>query len=124
MARVLAVGAIVTVNHDDALPKNAPLNLHLRLYAKVDDGTLVIDPAAQTAGLGIDRARLPDARGFRETVKLALSYGDLPSTHRQAQWSRIVNGLGERGIDTDPETLMNLPLELLLDAEAKASLKT
>jgi hypothetical protein len=79
MARVVSTGAVVTVSHwEGDAAQTAPLNLHLRLYAKLDNGLLAIDPNPQTAGMGVDRSRIGDAENLRAMSKLSLSWGQLP----------------------------------------------
>jgi len=130
MAHVRLVGGIATINRPSATinrpsatinrpseaRSHAPdlINVYVRLFAKLNNGLLAIDPHPQSMRVGVphDQARtLPD----RVTRSLGVAVGGvLPSELRAAKWGRVVEILDEQfGVATDPETLMALPFNLL-----------
>jgi hypothetical protein len=116
MAHVRSVGGIATINRLAEARSHDPdlINVYVRLFAKLNDGLLAIDPHPQSVRVGVphDQARsLPDrvARSLGAEVG-----GVLPSELRVAHWGGVVETLDERfGVSTDPETLMALPFDLL-----------
>ncbi len=116
MAHIRLVGGIATINRLAQARSRDPdlLNVYVRLFAKLNNGLLAIDPRPQSVGVGVphDQARtLPD----RVTRSLGVEVGAvLPSELRVAHWGRVVKILDEQfGVSTDPETLMALPFNLL-----------
>jgi hypothetical protein len=100
------------------------VNLHVRLFAVLDLGVTVIDPHPQTMGVGINRESLGSTAELQELLQVSLRHGDLPADHREAHWQRIVDGLADFDIHTDPETLQALPFELLLTTDVQDLLGT
>ncbi len=114
MARVRSVGAIATVGDG---PVAERVGVHLRLFAKTDAGLLAIDPRPETATVEV-AARDPGALLGQVALVLGVAAGgQIPARVRAGHWGRVVAALAEQfGIETDPETLMALPFELLADA--------
>jgi hypothetical protein len=115
MARVRSVGAIATVDEEEA-HSSERLSVHLRLFAKTDDGLLAIDPHPETATVTV-QARDPGALLGQVALVLGVAAGgQIPAEMRAGHWGRVVGALADQfGIETDPETLMVLPFELLAD---------
>jgi hypothetical protein len=116
MAHVRLVGGIATINRVAEERGADPdlVNVYVRLFAKLTDGLLAIDPDPQSVGIGIasDQVHiLPD----QLTRSLGVAVGGvLPSELRAAHWGRVVKILAEQfGVSTDAETLMALPFSLL-----------
>lgn len=122
MARVRSVGAIATLSRVPELAQvqeaQGIANVHMRLFAKLDNGLLAIDPNPQTAGFGVP---LQSAERAIDMFELMLRSNDLPGEHRQAQWSRVVHELASTfDVHIDAETLKSLPFELIADDETRA----
>jgi hypothetical protein len=120
MARVMSVGGIGTLMETrmGAQPEGASVNIAVALFAKLDQGVLVIDPNSYTLTVAMPLDERASAERLEETLWTMFSFGDLPPEHRQSHWQRVVDALAERGISTDPETLMSLPFELVLERAA------
>jgi hypothetical protein len=116
MARVRLVGGIATINRLAEKNGRHPefLNVYVRLFAKLTDGLLAIDPHPQSVGVG---RPFDEAHTLSDQVMRSMGAsvgGVLPSELRAAHWGRVVAILDEQlGIVTDPETLMALPFELV-----------
>ena len=119
MARVQSIGAIATLSRlrPEEQQEDSLVNVHLRLYAKVDNGLLAIDPNPQTSVVGLARDGLG---AIEEAVQFALWMPQTPTEHRQAQFARVIEELRvQHGVEIDAETLRSLPFELLPDAELR-----
>jgi hypothetical protein len=120
MASVQSVGGIATILQ---VPPEATLNVNVRLYAKLETGLLVIDPGQQSMVVGPNEESLRNGiEGLREVLTSMLTWGELPSEHRVNHWSGVLQALSEQGVETDPETLMRLPFEMLADRATRERL--
>jgi hypothetical protein len=120
MARVRSVGGIAAINHlpADSAGGDSVIDLHVRLFALLDEGRLAFDqePLSMSIGVPSDETHtLPD----RVARSLGVGVGGLlPPELRQAQWGRLVEILDQEfGISIDAETLAALPFNLLSDGE-------
>jgi hypothetical protein len=133
MARVKSIGALATVNRmmelrdsDAVLPDLEPgavqpFNVHVRLFAKLNDGLLAMDPRPQTMGVGVVPSEFGDlAQLIQSQMQMA---GQLPAEHRDAWWGRVIAVLAEvHKVHIDATTLMALDFELVPDGELRAVL--
>jgi hypothetical protein len=116
MAHVRLIGGIATINRlaEEKGPHPEFLNVYVRLFAKLTNGLLAIDPHPQSVGVG---APFDEAHTLSGQVRRSMGAsvgGVLPSELRVAHWGRVVAILDEIfGVVTDPETLMALPFELV-----------
>lgn len=116
MAHVRLVGGIATINRLAEVRSHDPdlVNVYVRLFAKLNNGLLAIDPHPQSVGVGMSR---DEARTLPDRVMRSLGVavgGLLPSELRDANWGRVVKILDQQfGVSTDAETLMALPFNLL-----------
>jgi hypothetical protein len=119
MASVDSIGAAVTVlrfpEMDDQ--ESTHINLYVRLFARLDSGVLVFSADVSGTTASVQRDQLNQLEEF---VLMALRVDQLPADHRQGQWRGVLDQLATLNINTDPETLIRLPFELLPDAEVRA----
>ncbi len=119
MARVQSAGATARILQ---LPEGAEgdkdiVNVAMRFFVVLEDGTRVVDEASSTTTIGTGADRLHQ---LQDIAVIGLRYGQLPSDHRKAQWGRLIEQLAALGIATDAETLMSLPFVVEPDEELRA----
>jgi hypothetical protein len=126
--RVRSVGAIATLYHVEEIPGHTPLalppqavtpiNVLLRPFAKLAEGTLAISPSSTRVAI------VPERLADLETeVRRVL--GILPSSpakHRRAAWAGVLAELDMLSTKTDAETLLDLDFEFVPDGELRAAL--
>jgi hypothetical protein len=116
MAHIRLVGGIATINRQAEARGADPelLYVYVRLFAKLTDGLLAIDPNAQSVGVGMQRDQL---KSLSDQVSRSMGVavgGVLPSELRAAHWGGVIKILAAQfRVSTDPETLMALPFDLL-----------
>jgi hypothetical protein len=124
MTRVVSVGGIGTLLNSSAQPEDeAPraVNVGVVLFAKLDFGRLVFDPLGRTLTMApVESAQSPEE--LEALLHASLTDGDLSAYRGTNHWRRVLAALDELGVNTDADTLMQLPFELLLDREASSML--
>ena len=119
MARVESAGGIATLHRVEV--EDADLvNVNVRLFAKLDSGLLAVDRSPQSVNAGIARVDLPELGGL---VQEALRSDAMTAGHRASAWGGVLEDLRATfGVNTDAETLMALPFDLVADGELQALL--
>lgn len=120
MARVRSTGALATLLRPEELGGGDPgtVNLSLRLFAVLDIGASVVSPGAAST-VAPDLKRLRSLDDVEAISLVGFRLGQLPTDHRQAIWSGLVDELAKFDVQTDPETLQALPFELVPTREVR-----
>jgi hypothetical protein len=127
-ARVRSVGAIATIYYVEEIPGHAPLalpaeavtpiNVLLRPFAKLAEGSLAISPVPTTTTIA------PELLADLESeVRRVL--GLLPSSpvgQRRTPWEGVLAELKRLRVPSDSETLMGLDFDFVPDGELQAAL--
>jgi hypothetical protein len=111
------VGTVASLSPADAADADFA-TVDLCLFASLDSGERVLDPAPPSASLLIERSKLA---GLELSVQMSLRLRTAPTGARLAAWERIAGELAGRGIETDPVTLHGLGFALVLDDELQAA---
>ena len=90
----------------------------LCLFASLNTGERVLDPAPPSTSLRIERSKLA---GLELSVQMSLRLRTAPTGARLAAWERIAGELAGRGIEADPVALHGLGFALVLDEEMAAA---
>lgn len=127
-ARVRSVGAIATIYHVEEIPGHTPLalppeavtpiNVLLRPFAKLAEGSLAISPNSTT--IAIVPERLADLETQVRRVLGILPV--LPAEHRRAPWAGVLAELERLSVQTDAETFLVLDFDFVPDEELRAAL--
>lgn len=126
--RVRSVGAIATIYDVVALPGHTPLalpseavtpvNVLLRPFAKLAEGSLAISP--DPTAIAISPERLAD---LGSQARRALGVVPPSSAEdRRAPWAAVLGELEKLGVRTDAETLLGLDFDFVPDGELRAAL--
>ncbi len=111
------VGTVASLSPSDA-PDADFATVDLCLFASLEGGERVLDPAPPSTSLLIERSKLA---GLELSVQMSLRLRTAPTGARLAAWERIAGELAGRGIETDPATLHGLGFALVLDDELQAA---
>jgi hypothetical protein len=118
VAQVASTVALVTLIDptkfgEEAAPQDPDtINVSVRLLALLEIG-LAVAAKGNPSTVGFARNSVADLGALEEIVLKMARMGSVPSQHRQAQWGGLVDALAEFGIETDAETLLALPIELV-----------
>jgi hypothetical protein len=126
--RVRSVGAIATLYRVEEIPGHTPLalppeavtpiNVLLRPFAKLAEGTLAISP--NSTRLAIVPERLADLETEVRRVLGIVPF--VPAQHRHAPWTGVLAELQRLSINADAETLLGLDFDFMPDWELRAAL--
>jgi hypothetical protein len=126
--RVWSIGAIATIHHVEkvpghtalALPPEAvtPINVLLRPFAKLAEGSLAISPDSTTVVIAPER--LADLGGRARRALGIVPSGSVED--RRAPWAAVLAELDRLGVRMDAETLVGLDFDLVPDGELRAAL--
>jgi hypothetical protein len=111
------VGSVASLSPSDAGDADFA-TVDLCLFASLDTGERVPDPAAPSTSLRIERSKLA---GLELSVQMSLRLRTAPTGARLQAWERIAGELAGRGIETDAATLHGLGFALVLDDELRAA---
>jgi hypothetical protein len=125
---VRSVGAIATLYSVEEVPGHTPLalppeavtpiNVLLRPFAKLAEGTLAISPSSTRVAIVPDR--LADLE--TEVRRVLGTVPSLPAKHRRAPWAGVLAELRRLSINTNAETLLGLDFDFVPDWELRAAL--
>jgi hypothetical protein len=126
--RVRSVGAIATIYRVEEIPGHTPLalpaeavtpiNVLIRPFAKLAEGSLAISPSATT--VAIVPARFADLDAEVRRVLGVLPF--VQAEHRRAPWAGVLSELEKLSVQTDAATLLGLDFDFVADAELRAAL--
>jgi hypothetical protein len=126
--RVRSVGAVASIYHIEEIPGHRPLalppeavtpiNVLLRPFAKLAEGSLAISPSSTTVAI------VPERLADLETeVRRFLGILPFPpAEHRRTPWAGVLAELERLSVRTDAETLLGLDFDFVPDRELRAAL--